>query len=208
MKISSELIQGANQYINPMKDRALDLKGYKIGLIENMGATLDFFDCIDFSENEITKLVRFSTLKRLKTLILNNNKIAKIQNIGESAPNLENLMLMNNQIRELKEIDQLSGCKKLLRLSLLNNVVTQEKDYRLYVIAKIPTLKVLDFQKVKQQEREKAVELFGQVAETVELTEADRKEKLRMAIENATSLEEINRIEALLKTGAYDSIKI
>ena len=53
MKISSELIQGANQYINPMKDRALDLKGkyhlrtkviifkgYKIGLIENMGATL------------------------------------------------------------------------------------------------------------------------------------------------------------------------
>jgi len=27
MKISAELIQGANQYINPMKDRELDLKG-------------------------------------------------------------------------------------------------------------------------------------------------------------------------------------
>jgi len=27
MKISSELIQGANQYINPIKDRELDLRG-------------------------------------------------------------------------------------------------------------------------------------------------------------------------------------
>ena len=27
MKISSELIQGANQYINPIKERELDLKG-------------------------------------------------------------------------------------------------------------------------------------------------------------------------------------
>lgn len=56
MKISAELIQGANQSINAIKDRELDLrgnsflqvgvkyliviKGYKIPLIENMGATL------------------------------------------------------------------------------------------------------------------------------------------------------------------------
>jgi len=209
MKISSELIQGANQYLNPIKERELDLRGYKLSIIENMGATLDQFDAIDFSDNEITKLVRFSTLKRLKTLILNNNKVSKIQNISESAPNLENLMLMNNQIKELVEIDHLSGCKNLRRLSLANNVVAQTPDYRLYVISRIPSLKVLDFQKVKQQEREKAVEKFGKPAEETGVeSEAAIREKLRIAIENATSLEEINRIEALLKASAHNANKI
>lgn len=49
--------------------------GYKIPLIENMGATLDQFDTIDFSDNDIRKIDGFAYLRRLKNLIFNNNAI-------------------------------------------------------------------------------------------------------------------------------------
>lgn len=49
--------------------------GYKIPVIENLGATLDQFDAIDFSDNEIRKLDGFPLLKRLKTLLMNNNRL-------------------------------------------------------------------------------------------------------------------------------------
>ena len=40
VKLSVELIQQAYQHINPVRDRELDLRGYKIPVIENLGATL------------------------------------------------------------------------------------------------------------------------------------------------------------------------
>lgn len=51
------------------------LSGYKIPVIENLGATLDQFDAIDFSDNEIRKLDGFPLLRRLKTLLMNNNRL-------------------------------------------------------------------------------------------------------------------------------------
>lgn len=49
--------------------------GYKIPQIENMGATLDQFDTIDFSDNDLRKLDGFPYLPRMKCLLLNNNRI-------------------------------------------------------------------------------------------------------------------------------------
>lgn len=40
-----------------------------------MGATLDQFDTIDFSDNDLRKLGGFPLLNRLKCLLLNNNRI-------------------------------------------------------------------------------------------------------------------------------------
>jgi len=72
-----------------------------------------------------------------------------ISKIHDSFPKLENLILTNNRITSLKQIDNLADCKNLIRLSMLNSPVTQKKNYRLYVISRLPNLKVLDFQKVK-----------------------------------------------------------
>ena len=49
--------------------------GFKIPVIENLGATLDQFDTLDLSDNDIRKLDGFPLLKRMKMLLLNNNKI-------------------------------------------------------------------------------------------------------------------------------------
>lgn len=40
-----------------------------------MGATLDQFDTIDLSDNDLRKLDGFPHLPRLKCLLLNNNRI-------------------------------------------------------------------------------------------------------------------------------------
>ncbi len=40
VKITVDLIEQCAQYTNTVKDREIDLRGYKISVIENMGATL------------------------------------------------------------------------------------------------------------------------------------------------------------------------
>uniref|UniRef100_A0A8B9LUP5 U2A'/phosphoprotein 32 family A C-terminal domain-containing protein n=1 Tax=Astyanax mexicanus TaxID=7994 RepID=A0A8B9LUP5_ASTMX len=140
VKLSAELIEQAAQYTNPVRDRELDLRGYKIPVLENLGATLDQFDTIDFSDNEIRKLDGFPLLKRLKTVLMNNNRICRVgENLEQSLPNLKELVLTSNNIQELV----------ILFFSLLRNPVTNKKHYRLYVINKLPQIRVLDFQKVK-----------------------------------------------------------
>ena len=68
-----------------------------------------FFESIDLSHNEITKLENFSILKNVKSLILSNNRISKIGiclnnfkvSFGESMPNLVSLILSNNKLTDL-----------------------------------------------------------------------------------------------------------
>ena len=67
---------------------------------------------------------------------------------------------MNNKISELSELTNLGKCKKLQRLVLTNNLVTELPNYRLFAIAKIPSLRILDFQKVTAKERREAAIAF------------------------------------------------
>uniref|UniRef100_A0A131XKV6 Probable U2 small nuclear ribonucleoprotein A' n=1 Tax=Hyalomma excavatum TaxID=257692 RepID=A0A131XKV6_9ACAR len=161
VKLSQDLIQMAAQSINPVRDREIDLRGYKIPVIENLGATLDQFDCIDLSDNDIRKLDGFPLLKRLKSLMLNNNRICRIaENLQEHLPALETLVLTNNQIQNLGDLDPLASIKTLTYLSLMKNPVTVKRHYRHYIIHRIPQLRVLDFRRIKQKERLEAQQLF------------------------------------------------
>lgn len=163
MRITPELIQYCYQYTNKATtDREICMRELKINQLENLGATLNQFDCLDLTENSITKLDNIPLLPRLKCLLLNNNRIFKIgANLEESIPNLERLLLTNNYIQELGELDALSKFKNLKFLSLVNNPVTTKANYRQYAIHRLPNLKVLDFSKVKRREREEAESLFG-----------------------------------------------
>uniref|UniRef100_A0A671L0P7 U2 small nuclear ribonucleoprotein A'-like n=1 Tax=Sinocyclocheilus anshuiensis TaxID=1608454 RepID=A0A671L0P7_9TELE len=199
--------------------------GYKIPVLENLGATLDQFDTIDLSDNEIRKLDGFPLLKRLKTLLLNNNRICRFgENLEQSLPNLKELILTSNNIQELGDLDPLATVKSLTLLSLLRNPVTNKKHYRLYVINKIPQIRVLDFQKVKLKERQEAEKMFkgkrgaqlakdiakqtktftpGAALQTEKKTgpSAADVEAIKNAIANATSLAEVERLKGLLQSG-------
>jgi len=96
----------------------------------------------------------FPRLKRLRTLLLNNNFITRINpEIADQISQLEAIILTNNKIISLTEIDSLSRLLKLNVVSLLDNPVVKVKHYRLYTIHKLPNLKVLDFIKVTHEVR-------------------------------------------------------
>jgi len=215
--------------MNPVKDYELDLRGYKVPVIENLGATLDQFDTIDLTDNEIRKLDGFPLLNRLSTLLLSNNKVCRIaDNLEASLPKLRTLVLTNNLIAELGDLDALSTVATLETLSLLRNPVTTKKNYRYYVIHRVPQLRVLDFRRIKMKERDAAKKMFkgekgaalaaelGQKSKTFTpgapvvngvgkpAPSAQAKqdmEAIKLAIANAKSLEEVEHLKNLLRAG-------
>ena len=106
VRITADLVRESPQFLNPLRAREIDLRGNKIPIVENLGATLDQFDAMDLSDNDITRLDGFPMLKRLKTLFVNNNRVNKVAgNLHQFLPNLEELILTNNNIQEFADID-------------------------------------------------------------------------------------------------------
>ncbi|RQM04635.1 hypothetical protein DH86_00004179 [Scytalidium sp. 3C] len=202
MRLTTELLQSSLSYLNPLKERELDLRGHKIPTIENLGVAGPH-DAIDFTDNDIQQLGNFPLSPRLRTLLLARNRISSIQaTLSKSIPNLTTLVLTSNNFAELADLDPLAG------------------------------VRFLDYQKVKDAERQRAVELFGTAdkptAEAskimgvksrtfdvpssngtstttaknyrVKLTDKERK-KVEELIRNAKSLQEIIRLEKELNEG-------
>ncbi|XP_075480246.1 U2 small nuclear ribonucleoprotein A'-like isoform X2 [Primulina tabacum] len=203
-----------------------------MAVIENIGATEDQFDTIDLSDNEIVKLENFPFLSRLGTLLLNNNRITRINpNLGEFLPKLHTLVLTNNRLTNLVEIDPLVSLPKLQFLSLLDNSITKKPNYRLYVIHKLKSPRLLDFRKAKEKERVEANKLFaskeaeeeakmesaktvvpGEIPSTQDVAKEVQAHKpvaptpeqnlaIKAAIVNSQTLEEVARLEQALKSG-------
>jgi U2 small nuclear ribonucleoprotein A' len=106
VKITPDLISRSAQYLNPVKEFQLDLRSYKIAVIENLSSTNDQFGCIDLSDNSISKLEGLPKLNRLRTIMLINNRIMKVErDFALNCPNLENLILTNNRVIFILKID-------------------------------------------------------------------------------------------------------
>ncbi|KAG0748036.1 hypothetical protein G6F57_005297 [Rhizopus arrhizus] len=163
MKLTADLLSDSISHINTLGDRELILRDLKIPVIENLGVTKDLNDAIDFTNNDLRVLGNFPRLNRLQSLLLNNNRISKIESGLETyVPNLHTIILTNNLINELGDLEPLTKLKKLTHLSLLDNPVAKKQHYRLYVIYKFPQLRVLDFNKVKLAEKNQAIALFSE----------------------------------------------
>ncbi|GJP35705.1 hypothetical protein CLOM_g20237 [Closterium sp. NIES-68] len=162
VRLTADLILESPQYFNAVREREIDLRGNKIAVIENLGATEDLFDSIDLSDNEIVKLEGFPLLRRLSTLLLCNNRITRISPQLAHLPKLQTLVLANNRITNLADLDPLASLgHSLTSLSLIDNTVVKKPKYRLYAIHLLPKLRLLDFQKVKLKERQEAESTFG-----------------------------------------------
>lgn len=219
-RLTADLILRSSTYLNPLKERELDLRGNKIAVIENLGATQDQYDSIDLSDNEVARLEGFPLLNRLHTLLLNNNRVNRISaGLGETLPRLETLVLTNNKLANLADLDNLAELRGLRVLSLLDNLVTKKQHYRLYVIHKMPHLKLLDFRKIKEKERQASLKLFGSEKGKKVLSEeqatvegqqqqgqqgtynSEEVKAIKSAIEGAKSMEEFHQLERALAQG-------
>jgi U2 small nuclear ribonucleoprotein A' len=58
VRLTAELILSSPQYINPLKERELDLRGNKIATIENLGCT-EVFQYFSFPFNNLEP-IRFN----------------------------------------------------------------------------------------------------------------------------------------------------
>ncbi|GAB5358487.1 hypothetical protein AAMO2058_000462200 [Amorphochlora amoebiformis] len=219
MRLTAELVRNAPAYMNPLGERELNLRGFKIPAIENLGVTQDHYQLLDFSDNELENISNLPKLKRLETFVANNNKISQIaRGLGSLLPKLQNLILTNNKIESLEDLSPLGDIPTLIRVSFGGNPVAKHRHYRFYVIHKLPKLRVLDFQKVKPKERDAANKLFGKsedskknmeeeetkitpgVIKKRKLTEEERA-KILEAIANTSSMEEMKRLELQLYKG-------
>lgn len=161
MRLTADLLARCPARINPLREREVDVRGYKIPAIENLGCLQDQFDCVDLSDNEIKKLGNFPRMKRLKCLLLNHNHVGRVgDDLADALPSLEILVLTGNKVATLSQIDQLAALPRLQQLSLIDNPVCRRQHYRAYLIHKMPGLKVLDYHKIKPKERQDAARLF------------------------------------------------
>ncbi|KAK6220356.1 U2 small nuclear ribonucleoprotein A [Colletotrichum tabaci] len=226
MRLTAELIKGSLSYLNPLKERELDLRAKQP------------HDSIDFTDNDIQVLGNFPLSPRVQTLLLAHNRVSSIQPaLPNAIPNLTQLVLASNQMAELADLDVLAGFKRLTHLVLAENPVTKKENYRYWVVWRCPSVRFLDYQKVKEAEREKARELFGTAQEPtaeaskimgikskqldlgasngvaggggggapsklsrIKLTDKE-KERLKEMIKKADSLQEIIRLEKMLTEG-------
>merc|ERR1719437_258453 len=92
-----------------------------------------------------------------------NNRISRISlDAFDPLPNLTSIILTGNKLEKLVDLEPLTKLKNLERLSLLDNPVTKVKHYRPYMISKCSkTLRILDFNRIKDKERKAAGLLFA-----------------------------------------------
>ncbi|KAL8424546.1 hypothetical protein Efla_005652 [Eimeria flavescens] len=227
MRLTVDLILQSPQYISPSRNWTLSLRGCQVDVVENLGATGDYFECIDLSDNEIIKLNNIPPLPRLTSLILCNNRVARIDaDVCENLPNLVSLVLTNNRIERLTDLLPLFKAKKLQRLSLLENPVCGAKYYKSFILFNLPNLRFLDFKRVRDEDRKLAQQTFAgekgqkliqeiapprQPPQSADAAAAKPKESSRLtpeqldaikrAIAKASTLEEINKLENALANG-------
>ncbi len=123
-------------------------------------------------------------------------------------------------------MEPLAALPKLSRLDLRGNPVCQKPSYRLFLIARLPQLKLLDFARVRDSERAAAAAAFGGAggaaalaAAAAESAAAAAREDaataavpragptpaqmlaLKAAIASAATLDEVSRLEKALASG-------
>jgi len=235
MRITLDLLQQASQTLNPANQRQILLRGLKIPNIENLGGTNDAYECIDLSDNDLIKLANFPPLKRLRTLLLMNNRISRLaDDVFDPLPHLISVTLTGNKLEKLVDLEPLTKLKTLERLSLMENPVVKVKHYRPYMIIKCSkTLRVLDFNRIKDKERKAAGLLFAhdrgkklleEIAPPRVIKDISDKpdqgaaklgpspeviERIKRAIAEAETIEEVTRLERALKSGVLpDDLKL
>ncbi|GAA6064776.1 hypothetical protein JCM10212_006325 [Sporobolomyces blumeae] len=168
VRLDADLIARTPSYLNPLHDRELDLRGHKIPAIENLGVTKDQLESLDLTDNAITSVSNFPLLRRLRQLLLSNNPVRTVSpSIATSLPNLDSLILTNSSVaKESLAVlgDVLGKCRKLEHVSFKGAPVAQAEHYKDWIVFKCHKLRSLDFDRIRQKDRDHANSLFQTAA--------------------------------------------
>ncbi|XP_033252194.1 probable U2 small nuclear ribonucleoprotein A' [Drosophila miranda] len=114
--------------------------------------------------------------------IVDDKLQAKTKNGLEAVvPNLSSIILTGNNLQELSDLEPLGSFTKLETICLLINPVSTKTNYREYMAYKFPHMRLLDFRKIKQKDRQGAQEFFRTKQGKDILREVSKKSKLSAA---------------------------
>ena len=194
MRITISLIEHSISFLSPTNQRELDMRDNEIKNIESLEFTYDQYEALDLTNNTISIIDNLSFLPNLKSLYLSNNKIHSItQDISHKLPNLESIILSHNLISSISSLIPLFKLKYLQRITLLGNPITE---YRTFLIKNMPQLSVIDSTKITKLERKAASVAIIQPQDNIK--EENPRKRIKIEIEEATTLEELEKLENLL----------
>eukprot|EP00002_Diphylleia_rotans_P001798 TRINITY_DN11025_c0_g4_i1.p1 TRINITY_DN11025_c0_g4~~TRINITY_DN11025_c0_g4_i1.p1 ORF type:complete len:253 (+),score=51.85 TRINITY_DN11025_c0_g4_i1:93-851(+) len=112
---------------------------------------------LNLTKNSIESIQGIANLKNLRKLVLISNRISKLENM-DNMTSLEHLHLQDNAIQEVEEVTHLNTLPRLHSLYLQNtggdlaNPVCSRKGYRGFVLQYLPSLIVLDGERISSAE--------------------------------------------------------
>lgn len=227
MKLTPQVIQNAPNVVNPEGKLTLSLRNLGLSDIDSLHLANDAFAVVDLTNNVLEEVSGLPTWGSLETVLLANNNISAIGDV--SGVTLHSLLLAQNSLVWLKQLVNLRSLGEIHTLLLLGNPVCKEHHYRQFLVWLLPSLKVLDCEKVKQNERKDAIELFGEsfdtataaamalihggddivpveketreMKTTVSRLTKEEKEKLVAQLASAQTMEEMDLIQEKLRQG-------
>ena len=114
---------------------------------------------LDLSFNKIRKIQGLDSLVNLEDLSLYSNKISVVEGL-DKLTKLQCLSLGNNRIDSLEQVIRLRQIRSLKMLTLSDNPVCKEAEYKMIVLAYVDNIKYLDYALVNPAERITAKEQY------------------------------------------------
>ncbi|CAH6720327.1 U2 small nuclear ribonucleoprotein A' [[Candida] jaroonii] len=188
MKLTSQVIEASTTYTNPSKQATLQLRNSNLTIIDEWPTSYNY-DALDLTNNNLIEISLNEPLP-IRTLVINgNNEFHQLS--SKHFPFLESLSIMGTNVRwEDFESWKFPNLKHFIAI---DTPLSSIKNYRILVIKQIPSLEVLDFEKVKQKER-----LAVKDVKVVDEIDEDYKAQLIEKLKNTDDLLEIERIERIL----------
>jgi len=143
----------------------LHLAGRGIERLAKMEAFVSL-DTLWLNDNKLDSLEGLEENFRIKSLYLHNNRFKRLnEDCLSHCTFLTQVTLNGNQLEDLNNVfDELRPCHHLHYLDLFDNPIAQEDNYRLRVIAELPSIEVLDRHAVTAEERVAAKALLEKLA--------------------------------------------
>ncbi|XP_068937412.1 dynein axonemal assembly factor 11 isoform X1 [Petaurus breviceps papuanus] len=144
----------------------LSLHQQEIQKLENIDKWCQDLKILYLQNNLIAKIENINKLKKLQYLNLALNNIEKIENL-EGCEELEKLDLTVNFVGELSSIKILRHNIHLKEIYLMGNPCADFEGYREFVVATLPQLRRLDGKEIERSERIKALQNYPVIEQKI-----------------------------------------
>jgi hypothetical protein len=114
---------------------------------------------LDLSFNKIRKIQGLEKLVNLEDLSLYSNKISVIEGL-EKCVKLQCLSLGNNKVDSMEQIIRIRQLRNLKMLTLSDNPICKENEYRMIVLAYVDSITYLDYALIDPNDRSIAKEQY------------------------------------------------